>query len=555
LTISALFSIIVGDGMNKKSFSTAALVAGVWMILGLGGCRRGAAPANLILITLDTLRADHVGAYGAKRARTPAIDALAREGVVFENAYSLIPITLPSHASIFFSKPPHAVKNYNNGQVVRKQRAYPSFVNLFRKEGFQTAAFVSLGVLASEFGLDEGFQEYSDEFPPERWYLSAEEVNQRAFPWLEALKGRKFFLWIHYSDPHEPYAPPDTADDTKLFLNDELAVQCCLNKYLTQTLDLKLKKGRNRLRFEVRNPAPGDPGRFMARLDKLAFAPEADGKTFAVKFSDDWYRRQDDGVFFLKGRAGIDIECASGPCDAKITFRGKLLLSGDALRDGYRSEVEYMDREIGKLWETLRRLGLFDRTAIVMAGDHGEGLGEYRNTFGDEYYGHIHYLNEVFMKVPLIVHVPSPKGKGTRRPEVATLLDVAPTIAGIMGFKGLPGFQGRDLLRLEKNAGTTVFQETYKPEAFQDRFAVLDGARHLIYGPETVRYEFFDLSQDPEEKRDLFDEGGPLPEIAKLKEKLETFARDVLKNKEDVAIDSKAEEMLKALGYVGNKMP
>jgi len=85
--------------------------------------------------------------------------------------------------------------------------------------------------------------------------------------------------------------------------------------------------------------------------------------------------------------------------------------------------------------------------------------------------------------------------------------------------------------------------------------AVLDGPRHLLYGPETVRYEFFDLSQDPEEKQDLFDEGGPLPEIAKLKEKLETFARDVVKNKKDVAIDKKAEEMLKALGYVGNKMP
>lgn len=144
--------------------------------------------------------------------------------------------------------------------------AYPSFVNLFRKEGFQTAAFVSLGVLASEFGLDEGFQEYSDEFPPERWYLSAEEVNQRAFPWLEALKGRKFFLWIHYSDPHEPYAPPDTADDTKLFLNDELAVQCCLNKYLTQTLDLKLKKGRTRLRFSAGIPLRTIPAASWPRL-------------------------------------------------------------------------------------------------------------------------------------------------------------------------------------------------------------------------------------------------------------------------------------------------
>lgn len=92
--------------MNKKSFPTAVFLAGVWTLLRLGGCRREAAPANLILITLDTLRTDHVGAYGSKRVRTPAIDALTREGVVFKNAYSLIPITLPCHASIFFSKPP-----------------------------------------------------------------------------------------------------------------------------------------------------------------------------------------------------------------------------------------------------------------------------------------------------------------------------------------------------------------------------------------------------------------------------------------------------------------
>ncbi len=83
---------------------------------------------------------------------------------------------------------------------------------------------------------------------------------------MEALKGRTLFLWIHYSDPHEPYAPPDTADDTKLFLNNEIAVQCCLNKYLTQTLDLKFKKGRNRLRFEAGIPLRTIPAASWPRL-------------------------------------------------------------------------------------------------------------------------------------------------------------------------------------------------------------------------------------------------------------------------------------------------
>jgi len=139
------------------------------------------------------------------------------------------------------------------------------------------------------------------------------------------------------------------------------------------------------------------------------------------------------------------------------------------------------------------------------------------------------------------------------RTEVATLLDIAPTVAGIMGFRALPSFQGRDLLRLKKNSETTVFQETYKPEAFQDRFAVLEHPNHLIYNPEADSYEFFDLGKDPEEKQNLFAEDRPLQEISELKAMLETFTRDVLKNKENVAIDDRAEEMLKTLGYIGQK--
>jgi len=79
------------------------------------------------------------------------------KGPLYRNAYSLIPITVPSHASIFFSEPPHRIRNYGNGQAIPRRRSRPSVVNLFRKAGFATGAVVSLGVLASEFGLGQGF--------------------------------------------------------------------------------------------------------------------------------------------------------------------------------------------------------------------------------------------------------------------------------------------------------------------------------------------------------------------------------------------------------------
>src|SRR4030042_1507695 len=171
-------------------------LAGLAVLLGFLSCRTGARPENVILITLDTQRADYISAYEPANAATPNIDFLAREGTLYRNAYSLIPITLPSHASLFFSEPPHQIRNYTNGQKLAAKQARPSFVNLFRKKGFATAAFVSLGVLKASFGLEQGFEDYLDEFPPERWYLSAAEVNARVFSWLEKNRHTPLFLCV-----------------------------------------------------------------------------------------------------------------------------------------------------------------------------------------------------------------------------------------------------------------------------------------------------------------------------------------------------------------------
>ncbi len=338
----------------------------------------------------------------------------------------------------------------------------------------------------------------------------------------------------------------------KIGLNGKLLGAFSLEKGATISARLDLDKGVNRLVIEVANPYPVEAGRYAARLDTLALGP-AGAEGVSLKFPDDSVFRRDDGVTFLKGRAEIEVSCPEAPRSVTLVLRGKLIVPVEGARDGYRREIEFMDGEIGKLLDALRKLGLYDRTAILAAGDHGEGLGEYRTAFGDPHIGHVHFLNPVYMKVPLIVRLPKARARGIRRAETATLLDVAPTVAGLMGIKSPASFRGRDLLELAPGTETTVFQETYRPEAVQDRFGILERSRHLVFCPETGRYDYFDHENDPDEKSAVtFEDGLPAEGLA-LKERLDAFVRDILRNKKNVAVEGRAEEMLKSLGYVGEK--
>jgi membrane-anchored protein YejM (alkaline phosphatase superfamily) len=504
------------------------------------------------LITLDTQRADHISAYSTEYASTPNIDLLAQKGTLFKNCWSLIPITLPAHGAIFFSQPPHVFKSYNNGQKIYPQKDRPSLVTLFKKRGFQTAAFVSLGVLKSDFGLREGFDVYSDKFPKGRWYLAAEEVNQRLFPWLEQNKDRPFFLWVHYSDPHEPYAPPDSPPDLKLFMNGQFVDDYYLNKFITYEVELDLKPGYNQLRWEIENEYMKRRENYKGRLDKLEFTPSPDTEGFEIKFEHGWYIRRDINTLYFMNPSSISFKNTGGFRKAKIIFRGKPILTVEGAREHYKKEVEYMDRAIGELWKKLDALGLSDKTAILMVGDHGEGLGEHSNDMGSRHIGHIHYLYEVYMRVPLIIFSPFSSAKGVTREEPVTIGDIAPTIASLMGIGRVKNFQGRDLVKLKNGETTTVFEETYKPESVRDRFALLDYPWHLISTPQDNRYQLFNIEKDPLERENIYLSPLP-PEVVPLKQKLDERSRTILKNKIDQKVDKKTEEMLKALGYVKGK--
>lgn len=173
-------------------------------------------PPDILLITLDTTRADHIGAYGDRQARTPRLDRLAAEGVLFERVVAAAPITLPAHVSLLTGLYPFAHGVRNNGTFALAD-AVPTLATVLHERGYRTAAFVSAFVLDRRYGLARGFDHYDDRFENAARSTAAGEVERRgdrtalaAGEWLshQAGDGVPLFVWLHLYDPHDPYDPP-----------------------------------------------------------------------------------------------------------------------------------------------------------------------------------------------------------------------------------------------------------------------------------------------------------------------------------------------------------
>lgn len=199
-----------------KIFSIFIISTLSFFFLGLSLFSGQAKKFNLLLVTIDTLRADQVGIYGG-RTETPVMDKLAKTGVMFTRAYSHVPLTLPSHCSLLTGTIPpiHGVRD--NGY--RFPQRNKTLAEILKGNGYVTAAFVGAFPLDSRFGLDKGFDLYDDNYGsrnPQRDLSfverKAEEVTGRASAWLENNKDKNFFLWLHYFDPHAPYEPPPPFD-------------------------------------------------------------------------------------------------------------------------------------------------------------------------------------------------------------------------------------------------------------------------------------------------------------------------------------------------------
>jgi choline-sulfatase len=173
-------------------------------------------PLNLLVITLDTTRADRIGAYGYADVQTPVLDGLARDGVLFEQAMTSAPLTLPAHGSIFTGTypPQHGLRD-NGGFFLGPDQT--TLAEVLKGAGFETGAAVGAYVLDSKWGLDQGFSTYLDDFDLSNVrgmslatvQRPGNEVVDKALGWLERARTRRFFAWIHFYDPHTPYAAPE----------------------------------------------------------------------------------------------------------------------------------------------------------------------------------------------------------------------------------------------------------------------------------------------------------------------------------------------------------
>jgi arylsulfatase A-like enzyme/Tfp pilus assembly protein PilF len=171
---------------------------------------------NVVVFTLDTTRADHLGCYGSSSAETPTIDALAEEGVLFERATATVPLTFPAHSSIFTGLvPPHHGVHDNGGFFLDEKTV--TLAKRLKGAGYETGAFIGAWVLESKWGLAQGFDTYEDKFDLSKYKVlslgtvqkKGDEVMDEALAWLQGVKGRKFFAWVHLYDPHAPYDPPE----------------------------------------------------------------------------------------------------------------------------------------------------------------------------------------------------------------------------------------------------------------------------------------------------------------------------------------------------------
>jgi len=182
---------------------------------------------NVILITIDALAAGHVGAYGYPRNTTPNIDRISRNGVLFKNAYTQWPMTSQSLASMMSGRYPYEIG------VMKLRTKVPDktlmLAEILKSEGYYTSGFVGNVNLAKSFEFDQGFDEYHEmwsefdpkltKFPISSWY-PAGKINEEVMPWLKGRTGKRFFLWIHYIDPHQPYWPPAPFNNS--FVGDKL---------------------------------------------------------------------------------------------------------------------------------------------------------------------------------------------------------------------------------------------------------------------------------------------------------------------------------------------
>ena len=410
-------------------------------VVSLNSCGRGSPPSNLslLLVTLDTTRAEVLGCYGGTEANTANLDQLAAEGVRFDRCTACTPLTAPSHATIMTGTWPMIHQVRANG-VGKLADSTTTLAEVFLAQGFATRAVVASFVVKKAFGLAQGFEVYDERMPlaaPRQPALErpADLVAEAAIQNLRDVAGGRFFLWIHFYDAHHPY----------------------------------------------------------------------------------------------------------------VSTTG----NGPDSRQAYMEEIELVDRQFGRVLATIEELGIANTTAVVVVGDHGEGLGDHGEI------DHGSFLFETTQHVPLIIKVPGWTPAGQRVSARVRTVDVAPTLLELAGVAPLEIMQGSSLIPMLAEPETGVDRTAYS-EAWQAHDAFLmaplrglhDGDWKLVDAPKPL---FFNLSADPGENENLA--ASEEDRVASMRRTLDELAGAGAPggSGESLAITNETAAALDALGYTATQ--
>ena len=464
----------------------------VVVMLWASGAR--SAPA-VIVITIDTLRADRLGCYGSQAGLTPNLDRFARDAIVFENAFAQSPWTANSFATMFTGRYLRDIESVPADWTKRLPTPSMTFSaqdaggaplllpEIMREAGYATAAEITNPYLDQKLGWDRGFDYFRNEHsvPPERIWLrptppqallgwrhasltgwfarrsyvrpankriyghtvhgreQGDRLTAAATQWLSEHGSRApFFLWVHYMDPHEPYLAPD----------------------LPAEMEAKLDPGSKEYLRRARGGMVCNPSPVQA---PAARTPP------------------------LSTGAWIDRGEPRPTTSESVRAATRMM---------YGYEVRYADRCVGRLLDRLRRAGLYERALIIVTADHGEELWDHGKL------GHGHALYDEILQVPLLLKLPG-LARGQRVQRQVRLLDVMPTVLEVAGVSYRGPLRGRSLLKaLEPDdedrplfAEGVIYGEEQK--------CVRTARYKVIAHGATRRFEVYDLRADPAEKRDL----------------------------------------------------
>lgn len=500
--------------------------------LALAGvaCSDGKAPngkpkVNIILVVVDTLRADYVDP-AAKKADMQNLAAFAKEALVFPFAYTHAPMTLPAHTSLFSARTPTHTGVINNGQAVSQE--LPLLSEWLEKQGYVSQAAVSLATLwplGRNQGVDRGFEHFDR---GEGSISNSTDTNRDLGSILDSMIDRApFFVFAHYAEPHEPYESHGLVQcNAEIRWDDKPLETVTTSEWAVRRHELTLAPGKNRLEIQ-------SPNDFKVR--SLSFAVR--NKKLPIEFE----------VGALLGQ-GKDFVASVENKESKPQLVSMELWLHDVptlkeLPARYRREAEAADAAFGNLVAMLKKRQLYDSSLIVFTSDHGEALGEHGIV------GHIVNLHDEMLHVPLMIKLP--KGHEGRhflersQRELVRLIDVAPTILDALGLPPLPGQEGTSLF---VEGDRTLLAQTFRPEAPRTLFALRDQRTKLIYDVEADTFRMYDLIADPGELQDIFAKAGA-QRTAWQKQLRDLAATAPSFHTGEVPMDAQMQDQLKALGY------